>query len=190
MCTKSYKYLFLEHSMLGQKTNINNTDEIIDKCIKLAWQDMLTAGRYYNLDKNIIGEYKEILKNYSYNNPTSIIEETLNLFGNKEKIEITIKGKTKYVTRYGLCQKLVNMTFKYFFIFSDYTKLNIDFSKCDCPLDSVILDKINYRKTVWSKLYKKQYIECQNQINNELSKICLNNELKDLGNLAYDFINW
>ena len=178
MCSKSYKYLFLEHSKLGQKTNINKPNEIIDKCIKLAWQDMLTAGRYYNLNKNIIVKYKKILKKYLYNNPTSIIEETLNLFGNKEKIKVTIKGKPKYVTRYGLCQKLVNMTFKYFFIFSDYTKLNIDFSKCDCPLDSVILDKINYRKTVWSKLDKNQYIECQNLIKKELTKTSLNRKNK------------
>lgn len=188
MNTKPYKYLFLEHSMLGQKINIQNENEVIDKCIRLAYIDMLSAGRYYKLDNTLLDNFKQILLNNLNDSPIDIIKKSLNIFGNKGKIYN--KNKTKYVTRYGLCQKLVNMAFKYFFIFSDYTQLNIDFSKCDCPLDSVILDKINYRETVWSKLDKNQYIKCQDQIKNELSKICLNNELKDLGNLAYDFINW
>ena len=44
---KSWQYKFLEKTLLGQKTNINNQHEVIQKCIKLACKDMLVACRYY-----------------------------------------------------------------------------------------------------------------------------------------------
>ena len=188
MATKSIKYLFLEHSMLGQKVNIKDPQKVIDKCVRLAWKDMLSAGRYYKLDNNIIDEYKKILESNNYNNPEVIRNESLNLFGNQEKIYMQRKGE-KFATRFGLCQKLVNMTFKYFFVYSDYIELNIDYSQCDCPLDSIILNKIN-SDMVWSKLTKEEYSKCQTKISEELSKVLLTEELKSLNNLAFDFINW
>ena len=189
MTTKSIKYLFLEHLTLGQKVNIKNPIKVIDKCVRLAWRDMLSAGRYYKLDKNIIVKYKEILKRNNYNNPAVIRNESLNLFGDQEKIYMQ-RNSEKFATRFGLCQKLVNMTFKYFFVFNDYTKLNINYSQCDCPLDRKILNKINYTDTVWSKLTKEEYSKCQNKIAEKLSKVILTDELKTLNNLAFDFINW
>lgn len=187
--SKSIKWSFLERSMIGQQTDISNSDIIIDKCVSLAYKDMLTAGRYYHLPDEIKENFTTILKDNIINanfHPKTIIGATLELFGKNEKIGIG----NKYVTRYGLCQKLVNMTFKYLYVFSDYTGLNLNFSECDCPLDSVILKSIEKENIVWSKLTAEQYDTCQQKIKNKLAKISLNSELSVLGNLAYDFLNW
>jgi hypothetical protein len=119
------------------------------------------------------------------------------LLADDEKIEIVVKNRekdvTRYATRYGLAQKLVNMTFKYLYIFSDYIKAEYplpDFSNCDCPLDSIILEEAGIKNCVWSKLTPEQYIECQEKISSLLKEIKLDSELEKLGNLAFDFLSW
>ena len=84
------------------------------------------------------------------------------------------------------------MTYKYFYIFSKYIKKGIDFSKCDCPLDSIILDSIildslNKNKKPWSKLSKKDYEDIQKEITRKSTEYPL---YKEAGNLAYDFEHW
>ncbi|MBQ3237174.1 MAG: hypothetical protein IJA92_06560, partial [Oscillospiraceae bacterium] len=114
-----------------------------------------------------------------------MIEKTLLLFGREEII-----GKdNKYATRYGLAQKLVNMCFKNFYICSEYIDKKIDFSLCDCPLDSVVISKLS-SNAVWSKLTEEKYKEIQDKINQMLKKVTLDKELEKLGNLAFDFIVW
>ena len=111
------------------------------RCINLAYKDMMSAGRFYlNINKEtFIKEYLKILEKNNFQNPRTIIQSSLLLFGKNN----TIGNNNKFVSRYGLCQKLVNMTFKYLYVFRDYTHLeDLDFSKCDCPLDSFILKKI------------------------------------------------
>ena len=206
MINKNYKYLFLEKVVLGRKTKINNSDEVITKCISLAFDDMLTIGRFYlgenitdkngNIKNNLKKEEKikqlhALLADNNYQNPRQIIENGLTIFGYEN--EIRSEKKKEIVTRYGLCQKLVNMTFKYLYVFSDYTGINIDFSSCDCPLDSVILKRLGQTNVKWSRLTKKEYDDIQNKIKEELQKdnrYKNNKELKNIGNLAYDFLNW
>ena len=187
---------FLAKGTLGRTTDLKNPDDVILKCANQAYRDMLTAGRFCPLN----GDNKEdrckklvsILKKHNYEFSRAIIDEACVLFGDNEKI-INIKQKDKFVTRYGLAQKFVNMTFKLMYVFSDYTGKNIDFSKCDCPLDSIILDELNdelktqYR---WSKIEREQYIKCQEAIAKKLENEKFDQELKSLGNLAYDFLNW
>ena len=183
---KVWKYRFLEKVLLGQNVNIKDANEVIDKCINLSYRDMLTAGRYYIKSGNTICErFKKILEKHNYQFSHQLITDTVNLFGD---IEIIGNGN-KYVTRFGLSQKLVNMTFKYFYIFYDYINKPIAFIRCDCPLDRVILNKLKLN-VVWSKCNKNQYIQCQQKIRNEISLINIDEELKQLGNLSYDFLNW
>ena len=186
---KDIKYQFLEQYVLSQSVRKNNPKSVIDKCIRIAYKDMLDGGRFYIPKENnehIIEEFKKILEQNNYNNPRHIIDEILALFGTNEKLQIS---EQRYATRFGLAQKLVNMTFKYLFVFSDYTELDIDFKNCDCPLDSVILKQLNYSENVWTKLNKTQYENIQNKI----SKLLETNTLKvsyEIGNLAYDFLYW
>lgn len=183
---KSWKYKFLEKVLLGQNTDINNNDSVILKCINISYRDMLTAGRFYiPKDNQICNKFKLLLENYNYIFSHKLIIDTAQLFGDCEKIE---KGNN-YVTRFGLAQKLVNMTFKYFYVFQDYINKPILFTDCHCPLDSIILNKLQLN-VVWSKCSESQYNECQNKINEKLKNISLDKELSLIGNLAYDFLNW
>lgn len=189
---KDYRISFLQKSLLGRKTKFEDPEEVILKCIKLAYRDMMTAGRYYlvnkenNIDTRCNG-LKSILEENSYIYSCDIIEKACILFGKEENIG----SDKKYVTRYGLAQKFVNMTYKYFYVFNDYIKKEIDFSNCDCPLDSVILRKIpEHKGYTWSKLTKEDYEFCQKRISESLLEENLNDKLKSLGNLAFDFKYW
>lgn len=185
---KSQKNIFLEKSVLGQKTKLNNPEEVICKCIRLAYSDMLTAGRYYisnDMDTRCFKIYS-LLKENNYTFSRKLIDKICPIFGDKEKIG----SGNKYATRYGLSQKVLNMTYKYLYVFSDYTNKEIDFSDCDCPLDSVILKKLKLTNYVWSKLTESEYEICQNIIADKIKNQSLDNELMQIGNLAFDFLNW
>jgi hypothetical protein len=194
-CIDELTLNFLKKFVLGQKTDINNPDEVIKKCISLAYKDMMTAGLYYldsNLDKGVNQKTKnnndrkakflDILQDKSFMFSRDLIADTCSIFGDEDKI----KNTQGYATRYGLAQKLVNMTFKYLYVFKDEIKQDINFSNCDCPLDSIIISNLspNY---VWSKLTPAEYDDLQNEID---AKVESQSEYKNLGRLLYDFQNW
>ena len=188
-----WKKSFLESSVLGQSTNKCCPSEVIIKCIELAYSDMMTAGRYYSA--SFLNDKKEICSATN-----SAITESNFVFSRKIIKDIsllfcdnTIGNDNHYVTGFGLAQKLINMTFKYLYVFSDLIfvdKVIPDFSSCDCPLDSIIIKKAHIKDCVWSKLTEQQYLECQAKITELLNANSLDLELSKLGNLAYDFINW
>lgn len=185
---KPYRTIFLEKVFLGRDTDFANADNVIYKCVRLAYKDMLAAGRYYlpNDTDARCRNFTELLEKHQYRFSRNLISDALPLFGEAE----IIGSGNKYVTRYGLAQKLVNMTFKNFYICSDYIGRTIDYSSCDCPLDSVILNKLPQIDVVWSKLTKDRYELCQDIISAILHKADLNAELTALGNMAFDFLNW
>ena len=188
-----WKKSFLESSVLGQSTNKCCPSEVIIKCIELAYSDMMTAGRYYSA--SFLNDKKEICSATN-----SAITESNFVFSRKIIKDIsllfcdnTIGNDNHYVTGFGLAQKLINMTFKYLYVFSDLIfvdKAIPDFSSCDCPLGSIIIKKAHIKDCVWSKLTEQQYLECQAKITELLNANSLDLELSKLGNLAYDFINW
>lgn len=188
-----WKKSFLESSVLGQSTNKCCPSEVIIKCIELAYSDMMTAGRYYSA--SFLNDKKEICSATN-----SAITESNFVFSRKIIKDIsllfcdnTIGNDNHYVTGFGLAQKLINMTFKYLYVFSDLIfvdKAIPDFSSCDCPLDSIIIKKAHIKDCVWSKLTEQQYLKCQAKITELLNANSLDLELSKLGNLAYDFINW
>lgn len=191
-----WKRNFLESSLLRRSTNKNNPNEVQAKCVDLAYKDMMTAGRYYSAlflhtREKICRDTNEAIKQCDYVFSRDLIQKTSLLFC--KDIKDIIGSGNKYVTGYGLAQKLINMTFKYLYVFSDLIFIDKpipDFSSCDCPLDSIILNGIPYNKTVWSKFTKADYIKCQNKISDLLKSMTLDDELKSLGNMAYDFLNW
>lgn len=188
-----WKKSFLESSVLGQSTNKCCPSEVIIKCIELAYSDMMTAGRYYSA--SFLNDKKEICSATN-----SAITESNFVFSRKIIKDISllfcdnnIGNDNHYVTGFGLAQKLINMTFKYLYVFSNLIfvdKAIPDFSSCDCPLDSIIIKKAHIKDCVWSKLTEQQYLECQAKITELLNANSLDLELSKLGNLAYDFINW
>lgn len=188
-----WKKSFLESSVLGQSTNKYCPSEVIKKCIELAYSDMMTAGRYYsasflNNKDEICSATNSAINESNFVFSRKIIKDISLLF-----CDDTIGNGNRYVTGFGLAQKLINMTFKYLYVFSDLIfvdKAIPDFSSCDCPLDSIIIKKAHIKDCVWSKLTEQQYLECQAKITELLNVNSLDLELSKLGNLAYDFINW
>lgn len=188
-----WKRNFLESSILGQSTNKNSPDEVQSKCVDLAYRDMMTAGRYYSAAflhtrEEICRAVNEAIKESDYLFSRELILNTSLLFCSDR-----IGTGKKYVTGYGLAQKLINMTFKYLYVFSDIIFVEHpapDFSVCDCPLDSIILEKACISGMIWSKLTTAQYQECQEKIAMLLKSEALDSELLKLGTLAFDFINW
>ena len=78
----------------------------------------------------------------------------------------------------------------YFYCFNEYlSELKIDYSKCDCPIDSIILSSLG-NKSSWSKLSIEEYEIIQKQITDLLLEKELTVELKNIGNMAYDFLIW
>lgn len=189
MCKQ--KERFLEKVLLGHDTIFNDSEDVIFRCIRLAYRDMMTVGRYYkSIDgKQLCKEVQSMLGEVDFVYSRDMIEKVSKLFGDNEVIE----GKQKnnyFVRTYGLAQKLVNMSYKYFYVFKQYIGKKIDFSNCDCPLDHFILGELKQGDESWSKLTKSQYQEYQEQIADELKKEQLDSELVLLGNLAYDFLHW
>lgn len=188
---KNWKTEFLETSVLGQKIGKEKSDAVILRCIELAYRDMMTAGRYYSSHflsnkKDLCRNVMQVISNRNYCFSRDLIDSVSRLI-----FEADTAGKgNKIVSNYGLAQKLVNMSFKYFYVFEDYIDYPITFSNCDCSLDSIILAKLQNTKVVWSKLTKEQYIETQNKIFATLKTEAIDNELSQLGNLAFDFKTW
>ncbi len=188
-----WKKSFLESSVLGRATNKDCPSEVLKRCIELAYSDMMTAGRYYsasflNNKDEICSATNSAIKQSNFVFSRKIIEDISLLF-----CDNTIGNGNRYVTGFGLAQKLINMTFKYLYVFSDLIFIDKpipDFSSCDCPLDSIIIKKAHIKDCVWSKLTEQQYLECQAKIADLLKANSLDLELSKLGNLAYDFINW
>lgn len=89
---------------------------------------------------------------------------------------------------FGAIQKIVNMTLKYLIILNAFefdNPINIDESKCHCPLDSIILEKLEHTELRWTSISKGDYDKVQEEIGKNLSP-----EEKPEGNIFYDFKYW
>lgn len=184
-----YRMLFLKKDLIGQKVNLNVPDEVLDGCISLAYNDMNVGCRFYKLElvkEDEIKRVKNILRSKSK------IVFNINLIDTYEKELSVYTRRIPKVTSFGLAQKLINMTFKYFYVYEEYLKgYDIDFSNCDCPLDSNILEKIGRSELKWTQMNKTDYSKCQDYIREMIKEDPkVNKEMSKLKNLAYDFIYW
>ncbi|MDD4243245.1 MAG: hypothetical protein PHG08_02940 [Bacilli bacterium] len=181
---------FLYKSLLGRNTDLKNSEQLVMICIEKAYKDMLSGGRFFSLNKKAIvcSKMNNILKNNNYTFSREMIRDLQQSFDSDE-MEITVNGRTKTASSFGLAQKIVNMTFKYLYCVHNLLDFKIDFTICDCPLDSIILKGIN-SNLKWTNISEKDYVKVQSLIDESLSQKKLDNELHELGRLAYDFINW
>lgn len=216
-----YKSKFLTKCVLGHKVDLMSPEAVIKACCSKAYDNMNTGIKYVwssnnpNSQKNgkedFISEYTKLLYNNNNNNnlyfSKQLIYNCYTLFGvsystNKDhKISTTINKSTREFSIFGACQKLVNMSFKYFYVFDELikNKLAIDYSECDCPLDSIILNSIhlesNSQSIKWTTILENDYDSIQSKIKDLIQEKInqgddCSSELKGLGNLAYDFIQW
>lgn len=221
--TINAKKEFLEKSVLTRKVDFQNPNNVISACVSNACGDMMTGAHYFlpkgdeerikNITIKLLNKYdfqysrdlivelaKEIFPN---SKPSDIVE-----FKKIQKGKREGKEKINKATGFGLAQKVINMSYKYFFTFNEYLmEKNINYSKCECPLDTNILEPdenpdiynpINNPKHYkWTYITEKQYNDIQKQITNILindskiiDKLSNYSDLDDVGNMKYDFIIW
>lgn len=196
----NYVDVFLMKSVLGRKVDKDKPETVIRGCIDKAYGDMMDAGRYVKIENkdDKCEKVYELLEEHKYCFSMKLIEETKSIFG---KEVIFFKGRN--ATAFGLSQKLINMTFKYLYCFWDFIGLGIDFTKCDCPVDSIILNGIPANKLpgkssfAWSRLDEQQYENVQKAID-EIVQESLNQSKFEtpIGlpacspRLLYDFHAW
>lgn len=159
---------FLYKSLLGRNTDLKNSEQLVMICIEKAYKDMLSGGRFFSLNKKVIicSKMNNILKNNNYTFSREMIWDLQQSFDSDE-IVVPVNGRT--ASSFGLAQKIVNMTFKYLYCVHKLLDFKIDFTICDCPLDSIILNGINSNLR-WTKLSEKDYVKVQSLIDESLSQ--------------------
>ncbi|BAN77255.1 hypothetical protein [Adlercreutzia equolifaciens] len=91
---------------------------------------------------------------------------------------------------FGSVQKLVNMTLKYLVMLQLFGASDkylerlpiISADECDCPLDSIVLEKLGgrFREMKWTRLSRQEYEEAQEEIEAN----------QEVSGLRYDLENW
>ena len=219
--TINAKKEFLEKAILGRKVDFNDPDEVIDACVSNSCGDMMVGAKYFlpEGDKERIKNVTiELLNKHNFKYDRSlIIELAEEIFPNHSPSELIEfekiqKGKREgqvkinKATGFGLAQKVINMSYKHFFTFNEYMKnKNIDYSKCECPLDKNVLEPKenpdiynpinNPEHYKWTYITETQYDDIQKQITQILandpkviSKLANYEDLNNVGNMKYDFV--
>ena len=173
---------------------------VIEYCVRKAWNDAISRERFQNSDfikhsteikEDIIAKIKDVLKN----SPDDFDNWHNNI------CQITCFGG-----KYGIWQKLLNMSFKYLYCFKDIADIKFEWKKCHCPIDSVIAkemlkamellgisDKDNLVKSVadnekkgvsWNSMKQEQYQSIQETV----QSICRSKGIES--KLYFDFLYW
>lgn len=161
---------FLIASYFGVDSN-SDVDDIVERCIKKAYGDLSRNVPYrYSVsmlismkkDENYSQEAEtfEVTKREFYNAVFEIICEGIGSKKSAQSImdDIEKKANIEYCNlwkpdeqfSYGLCQKWVNMTFKYLWLFG---KCNIDEDNLDIPIDRFII-----RAAISDDTYGQDYV--------------------------------
>ena len=191
-----YQIRFLLQSVLGQNVKMSNPADVIKRCVELADKDMMSGGRFVckkfkkKVKKDRVNYTIEMLENsdykYSSVDKTKVCED---IFWKCDEIRtIQVNGKERVFKPYGLAQKLINMTFKYLYIYKDYIGKDIDFSHCECPVDSVVLTKLD-REEKWTNITIGEYNEIRKCIKEALDSSKYSLLKEEIGELVFDD-NW
>lgn len=181
---------FFEKEVLGRDTKFSDPDSVIEHCIRKAHRDMMSAGRFV-LKKGSEQRQKALkalLEENRYVFSRDLIRQAQEWFGEEEYIRF----KDSTASRFGLAQKFVNMSFKYFYVYRKYLtpKIVIDFTACDCPLDTQVFSKLGYTQTAWSKITETEYETCQILAREKLEECYPDHGFEEIGAMLFDFYAW
>ena len=188
-----YQIRFLKQSVLGQTVRMNISKEVIKRCIVLADRDMLSGGRFIcnffkiKTSKERVDYFFRVLERADYVYE-KIDKEAVcdSIFWECDETRHPfVQGKKRTYKPYGLAQKLVNMTFKYLYVYKDHIEKDIDFSTCDCPIDSVVLGRIESKEN-WTNLTKEEYDRIQSIISEKLQEERYGSLKGEIGRMAFD----
>ena len=180
---------FLTKEAIKTQTDSKHKDRIW-AAIRKAHRDVMTGARTGNI-KNYVEENKNGKNKTTEYLYQKIKRETplssLSLIEKIQELDSTVE--------FAAIQKLVNMTLKYLIILNEFEKtdlaLNICEEKCDCPVDSIILEKLSkingIKHECWTKMEETEYKNVQNEIQEYLKNEYPNNTY---GNIWFDFLMW
>ncbi|MFQ6752063.1 MAG: hypothetical protein ACLRFL_00660 [Clostridia bacterium] len=184
---------FFRRAVFGTNYSIKNKNDlkmICNCCFSNAWKDM--ARTLPIKDKSL----RQTLKENMFNDLYSQVQR------HEYKPREIISKYCQNAMTLGQSQKVINMFFKYLYTFSDTPFINKkEFINCDCPIDSIIINKISskqrkYKDLIFSQknkfIYKdKTYVwskidnyDAYLQIQELISHISNNS------NLDFDFNEW
>lgn len=179
----------------------SNKEWILNYCIRKAWADAIASERF-NKGSEIVKSRESIIsfmENELLNNPKNICD-------NFNEWHNCICQRKEFNMRYGVWQKLVNMTFKYLYCIEEtFPEFNCIWEECHCPIDTVISKQIHIKLTQmgfeqselmlsykvansdstvnWNNITKNDYLKLQNQI----KYIC---EKENIYPIEFDFLYW
>ena len=179
--------LFGSNYKSKDKTNINM---IANCCFTNAWKDM---ARTYPINNE---EQRKILK-------SDILKDLIT------QVSLKIYNPREIINKYtniqnltlGQSQKVVNMFFKYLYTFSDLEYIKPEYFKnCDCPIDSIILNKIMKKqvcykdiKIIQDRVKYKNKVYAWSKIDSFECYLQLQELIQTLShgtNLDFDFDEW
>lgn len=191
-----YQIRFLKQAVLGQQVNMNDPDAVIKKCVELADRDMMSGGRFVSAfflqsKKERVNYMMNELKKNGFDYTKIDKKKICNaLFWtcDEEKTK-TVKGTMRCFKPFGLAQKLVNMTYKYLYVYREHIgDIKLDFTMCDCPVDSVVLQKLG-SDLKWTNMTAEEYGHTQDEIIAKLEDEKYSLMKAEIGALAFDD-NW
>ena len=159
--------------------------------IRKAHRDVMTGARTRNISK-----YAEKNKDGKDETLEYLYQEILNA---KEPLSssflIQKLQKNDGTLEFAAIQKLVNMTLKYLIILNECegtaSVFDICEEKCDCPIDSIILERLNKingnKHECWTKIEEPEYIKVQDEIRAYLREEYTQDTR---GNIWFDFLMW
>lgn len=163
------------------KNEVDATGAIRD-CVYRAHRDVLT-GRFW------LTKYTSYKKDGCNEIVAKLYKNICNCIKQNQALNTKILIDPLYKeygdeVEYGALQKLVNMSLKYLIVLSDICRLNImiDEKNCDCPIDSIILSRLEMTDIKWTSMNKDGYDKIQDKIKQKVENDC--------GNITYDFKNW
>ena len=181
---------FLTTEAIKTPDNPTHRDRLWD-AIRKAHRDVMTGARTGNMPKYVEKNRDGKDKTLEY-----LYQEILNA---KESLSsdflIQKLCKNDNELEFAAAQKLVNMTLKYLIILNEcegqVPTFDICEEKCDSPIDSIILERLNKingnKHECWTKMKEPEYIKVQNEIRTYLKE---EYPQDTRGNIWFDFLMW
>lgn len=194
---------FCENQFSKEAQKMENANDILDYCIKKAWVDATQRERFKGQNSEIIKNKESITSNLKKEIGNLEISSDYDTWHEK------MCSNTKHEMTYGIWQKLINMTFKYMYCRRKKFP-NIDFSKCHCPIDSIIAQRAvtlsivceveisektvsiaRSGKTNWNNMGPSDYVNVRKNIQEIKKEFRIkNSDTRDPTELEFDFLFW
>lgn len=193
------KYVENFKTYIFSRTDLSelSKSDLLSLIVHKAYIDAISYERH--IPQSLIIQHKDKVKKLVANELANNSQEIVNDF---EKWHEKFCKNADYGNKYGVWQKLINMSFKYMYCFKDFfSEYKSVWTKCHCPIDQNIINAVycilkaerlnggdgsNEIKKIdfyWNSMSDEQYKDLQNKIGYICSK-------HGISKLEFDFIMW